>query len=82
MNVQQSRGNERARELSVGLLAEGAAFRESRLAARRLAQDGAATGADDDCLRVREHRRDLVAACARQHSHRVIILHVYSTMAC
>ena len=72
MNVQQSRGNERARERSVGLLAEGAAFSESRLAAGRLAQDGAATGAHNDCLRVREHRRDLVAACKHAHEPRAL----------
>ena len=41
---------------------EGASFGESGPAAGGLAEDRGAAGADDDRLRVAEHRRDLVTS--------------------
>ena len=61
---------------SVGLAPECAALDEARLAASGLAEDGGAADAHDDRLRVREDRRDLVAAGALDvHEERVGVLH-------
>lgn len=58
------------------LTPEGAALGETRLAPRRRAQDGAAAGAGDGRLRMREYRTDYVASGALDvHEVAVRVLH-------